>query len=247
MKRHRSCYRTQVMRKAMMKKSLFPSLLLHHWSLWSLTGKWAQIVVVKQRGTEEGKLMWPTRAHSQLSKSWSPMFLWLLICVSSHCFRNYFHLPYFDKKPCIYIKSWWQDQRRRLYNANIMDKIADKLVSTEEVQPSDIAWFNVAQQVSQCLAYQHTEKSFLLFQEEGLNDVHEMIKTEKPHPERRLRGVLEELSSGCLWVGWKGRGNILGWENKCRFRAEAEKETRDHEFWSLPIKWDFLWLQSSYV
>ncbi|XP_035178508.1 otoferlin isoform X7 [Oxyura jamaicensis] len=75
--------------------------------------------------------------------------------------RNYFHLPYFEKKPCIYIKSWWQDQRRRLYNANIMDKIADKL-------------------------------------EEGLNDVQEMIKTEKPHPERRLRGVLEELSSGCL-------------------------------------------------
>uniref|UniRef100_A0A8C0J8A6 Otoferlin n=1 Tax=Chelonoidis abingdonii TaxID=106734 RepID=A0A8C0J8A6_CHEAB len=75
--------------------------------------------------------------------------------------RNYFHLPYFEKKPCIYIKSWWQDQRRRLYNANIMDKIADKL-------------------------------------DEGLNDVQEMIKTEKPHPERRLRGVLEELSSGCF-------------------------------------------------
>ncbi|KAM9316351.1 LOW QUALITY PROTEIN: otoferlin [Gastrophryne carolinensis] len=75
--------------------------------------------------------------------------------------RNYFHLPYFDKKPCIYIKSWWQDQRRRLYNANIMDKIADKL-------------------------------------EEGLNDVHEMIKTEKPYPERRLRGVLEELTSSCF-------------------------------------------------
>ncbi|XP_026854829.2 otoferlin isoform X7 [Electrophorus electricus] len=74
--------------------------------------------------------------------------------------RNYFHLPYFEKKPCIYIKSWWQDQRRRLYNSNIMDKIADKL-------------------------------------EEGLNDVQEIIKTEKPYPERRLRGVLEELSTGC--------------------------------------------------
>uniref|UniRef100_A0A8C1WU02 Otoferlin n=1 Tax=Cyprinus carpio TaxID=7962 RepID=A0A8C1WU02_CYPCA len=37
--------------------------------------------------------------------------------------RNYFHLPYFERKPCIYIKSWWQDQRRRLYNANIMDRI----------------------------------------------------------------------------------------------------------------------------
>uniref|UniRef100_A0A3Q2DM59 Otoferlin n=1 Tax=Cyprinodon variegatus TaxID=28743 RepID=A0A3Q2DM59_CYPVA len=74
--------------------------------------------------------------------------------------RNYFHLPYFEKKPCVYIKSWWQDQRRRLYNSNMMDKIADKL-------------------------------------EEGLNDVQEIIKTEKAFPERRLRGVLEELSIGC--------------------------------------------------
>uniref|UniRef100_A0A668ACF7 Otoferlin a n=1 Tax=Myripristis murdjan TaxID=586833 RepID=A0A668ACF7_9TELE len=34
-------------------------------------------------------------------------------------------------------------------------------------------------------------------QEEGLNDVQEIIKTEKAFPERRLRGVLEELSTGC--------------------------------------------------
>uniref|UniRef100_A0A2K6TYS9 Otoferlin n=1 Tax=Saimiri boliviensis boliviensis TaxID=39432 RepID=A0A2K6TYS9_SAIBB len=84
--------------------------------------------------------------------------------------RNYFHLPYLERKPCIYIKSWWPDQRRRLYNANIMDHIADKL-------------------------------------EEGLNDVQEMIKTEKSYPERRLRGVLEELSCGC-----------------CRFLSLAEKD-----------------------
>nr|XP_031540909.1 otoferlin [Vicugna pacos] len=84
--------------------------------------------------------------------------------------RNYFHLPYLERKPCIYIKSWWPDQRRRLYNANIMDHIADKL-------------------------------------EEGLNDVQEMIKTEKPYPERRLRGVLEELSCGC-----------------CRFLSLADKD-----------------------
>lgn len=48
---------------------------------------------------------------------------------ASSCPRNYFHLPYLERKPCIYIKSWWPDQRRRLYNANIMDHIADKLVS----------------------------------------------------------------------------------------------------------------------
>ncbi|XP_062379458.1 otoferlin-like [Sardina pilchardus] len=74
--------------------------------------------------------------------------------------RNYFHLPYFERKPCIYIRNWWQDQKRRLYNSNIIDNIADKL-------------------------------------EEGLNDVQEVIKTEKAYPERRLRGVLEELSNGC--------------------------------------------------
>ncbi|XP_054422301.1 otoferlin isoform X3 [Pteronotus mesoamericanus] len=88
--------------------------------------------------------------------------------------RNYFHLPYLENKPCIYIKSWWPDQRRRLYNANIMDHIADKL-------------------------------------EEGLNDVQEMIKTEKSYPERRLRGVLEELSSGChrfLSLADKDQGHL---------------------------------------
>lgn len=38
---------------------------------------------------------------------------------------------------------------------------------------------------------------FVSQQEEGLNDVQEIIKTEKAFPERRLRGVLEELSVGC--------------------------------------------------
>lgn len=49
-------------------------------------------------------------------------------CAFYFFLSNYFHLPYFEKKPCIYIKSWWQDHRRRFYNSNIMDKIADKLV-----------------------------------------------------------------------------------------------------------------------
>lgn len=39
-----------------------------------------------------------------------------------------------------------------------------------------------------------------MMQEEGLNDVQEVIKTEKAYPERRLRGVLEELSQGCKSV-----------------------------------------------
>lgn len=53
--------------------------------------------------------------------------------------RNYFHLPYFERKPCVYIKSWWQDQRRRLFNANIIDNVADKLASCELSQISSRA------------------------------------------------------------------------------------------------------------
>ncbi|XP_053700525.1 otoferlin-like [Synchiropus splendidus] len=96
--------------------------------------------------------------------------------------RNYFHLPYFERKPCVYIKSWWQDQRRRLYNANIIDNLADKL-------------------------------------EDGLNDVQEIIKTEKPYPERRLRGVLEELSQGC--------GNFLVLANKDQNQSGRTKLDRE--------------------
>lgn len=40
-------------------------------------------------------------------------------------------------------------------------------------------------------------KNSVLLQEDGLNDVQEIFKTEKAYPERRLRGVLEELSQGC--------------------------------------------------
>ncbi|XP_061425557.1 otoferlin-like isoform X3 [Lethenteron reissneri] len=74
--------------------------------------------------------------------------------------RQYFHMPYYEQKPCVHVRSAWHDQRRRLYNSNIIDKIADKL-------------------------------------EEGINDVLETMKIERPHPERRLRGALEEMSAGC--------------------------------------------------
>lgn len=42
-----------------------------------------------------------------------------------------------------------------------------------------------------------TDSDIITLKEEGLNDVQEIIKTEKAFPERRLRGVLEELSNGC--------------------------------------------------
>uniref|UniRef100_A0A803T095 Fer-1 like family member 6 n=1 Tax=Anolis carolinensis TaxID=28377 RepID=A0A803T095_ANOCA len=39
------------------------------------------------------------------------------------------YLPYDEKKPCVYIKSSWGDQTFRLYFSNILEKMADLLVS----------------------------------------------------------------------------------------------------------------------
>ncbi|KAH0617451.1 hypothetical protein JD844_015698 [Phrynosoma platyrhinos] len=41
--------------------------------------------------------------------------------------RNYSYLPYDEKKPCVYIKSFWGDQTFRLYFSNVLEKMADLL------------------------------------------------------------------------------------------------------------------------
>ncbi|RWS06883.1 otoferlin-like isoform X3, partial [Dinothrombium tinctorium] len=74
--------------------------------------------------------------------------------------RQYYHLPIEQEKPCLYVKSTWPDYRRRLYNSNIITRIAYNL-------------------------------------EIGLKDVEEMVRLERPHCDRRFRGVLEELAMGC--------------------------------------------------
>ncbi|XP_075070137.1 fer-1-like protein 6 isoform X2 [Mixophyes fleayi] len=41
--------------------------------------------------------------------------------------RNYHYLPFYEKKPCVYVKSTWGDQTFRLYTSNILQKMADHL------------------------------------------------------------------------------------------------------------------------
>ncbi|XP_072123386.1 fer-1-like protein 6 [Mobula birostris] len=41
--------------------------------------------------------------------------------------RSYFYLPLDNKKPCIFVKSCWEDQLFRLHISNFLDKIADLL------------------------------------------------------------------------------------------------------------------------
>ncbi|XP_071147847.1 otoferlin-like isoform X5 [Mytilus edulis] len=74
--------------------------------------------------------------------------------------KFYYNLPYYEDKPCVYVKQVFEDHRRRMYNTNIIDKIAEKL-------------------------------------EDGIHDFNHMINEEQPFPEKRLRGVFEELGSGC--------------------------------------------------
>ncbi|XP_042882638.1 otoferlin-like [Penaeus japonicus] len=41
--------------------------------------------------------------------------------------KIYYFLPFWDDKPCLYIRSFFQDHRRRLYNSNAIAAIALKL------------------------------------------------------------------------------------------------------------------------
>ncbi|ETE63106.1 Fer-1-like protein 6 [Ophiophagus hannah] len=41
--------------------------------------------------------------------------------------RNYLYLPYGEKKPCVYIKSFWGNQTFRLYFSNTLEKMGDLL------------------------------------------------------------------------------------------------------------------------
>jgi len=61
--------------------------------------------------------------HFDLSNKRAEIFVLYLFC------SCYFHMPYFEQKPCFYLTSFWHDHKRRLYNANIMHKIEEKLVS----------------------------------------------------------------------------------------------------------------------
>lgn len=42
--------------------------------------------------------------------------------------RLYYFMPYWDDKPCLYVRSVWPDYRRRMYNSNVIGKIVEKLV-----------------------------------------------------------------------------------------------------------------------
>ena len=43
--------------------------------------------------------------------------------------KIYYHMPFYEEKPCVYVKEMFEDHRRRMYNTNMLEKIGDKLVS----------------------------------------------------------------------------------------------------------------------
>ena len=67
------------------------------------------------------------------------------------------------------------------------------------------------------------KSTFLDVQEEGIADVNEMMKQERPYPERRLRGVLEELASACSKYGTLTQGKSGGGASAGRTRLDKER------------------------
>ncbi|XP_046585626.1 otoferlin-like isoform X5 [Haliotis rubra] len=100
--------------------------------------------------------------------------------------KCYYHLPYYEDKPCVYIKELFEDHRRRMYNCNIIEKVVEKL-------------------------------------EAGISEVQDMIKSETPFPERRLRGVFEELGQGCSKFVSLVKGTAGGSAAKTKLDKERHK------------------------
>ena len=41
--------------------------------------------------------------------------------------KQYYHMPFNERKPCCYVTSYWHDHKRRLYNTNLLERVCDKL------------------------------------------------------------------------------------------------------------------------
>lgn len=112
--------------------------------------------------------------------------------------KIYYFLPYWDNKPCMHTVSVWPDFRRRMYNSNIISRIVDKLVrSLPQEWPKKL------------------KKNYYLFcvsllQEEGLAEVHSLLETEDLNAEKKLKAVLEELSTSCGRYITVTKGNSSG-------------------------------------
>ncbi len=60
-------------------------------------------------------------------------------------------------------------------------------------------------------------------QEEGIADVTEMMKQERPFPERRLRGVLDDLAGACSKFGTLMQGKSGGGASAGRTKLDKER------------------------
>ena len=47
--------------------------------------------------------------------------------------RLYYFLPYWDEKPTMYIRTSFPDHRRRMYQANVISRVANKLVCVQTI------------------------------------------------------------------------------------------------------------------
>lgn len=77
-------------------------------------------------------LVFKINKHSFRSSSFVQfVYFVFIILFKIFFFSQYYYIPYNDNKPCVWVRSIWQDHRRRMYNSNVLAKIADKLVKLE--------------------------------------------------------------------------------------------------------------------
>ncbi|XP_022646249.1 otoferlin-like isoform X4 [Varroa destructor] len=114
---------------------------------------------------------------------------------------EHLNLPFGHVKPVIWVRSNWPDHRRRLYLSNMLY--------------SSIL----------CPLFADSHQRILERLDFGMSDVLEMVRLERGDADRRLRGVLEQLSADCVaYLQHYKQENPVRSSTKQRSKLDRQRE-----------------------
>lgn len=93
--------------------------------------------------------------------------------------------PSARQKPCLYIWTQFEDHNFRLYQANWLNKMADRMVGVTIITSTI------------CTILESSGAEALLFQEIGLDEVESLLRRPRSNAKERLVEVLLELVASC--------------------------------------------------
>ncbi|XP_059501966.1 fer-1-like protein 6 isoform X2 [Stegostoma tigrinum] len=148
--------------------------------------------------------------------------------------RCYYYLPFNNKKPCIYVKSHWEDQIFRLHSSNVLGKIADRLEEgLEEIKEYMKVSDSIANKKMKAILWEFIVRcrNFASFTEKEMEGVEQTALDKKRFSTSRME--LEQISNEAKAVIQEKKKmsmneslrEIQNWMQKLRFLADEPQHT----------------------